>query len=142
MHTKALLTVAVALIGAAFSATAARASEATPDYPIAYTSNVTRDGVQAEALRARATGLIAEGERSLVIADAGPSKTRAQVKAETLEAIRVGAIGHGEQSDFPTAMQLQSARQAGLKALLASTRSCEWLLVSTCAPESKNPQGV
>jgi len=37
--------------------------------------------------------------------------------AETLEAIRVGAIARGEQSQFPTAMQLDNIRHAGLRAL-------------------------
>ena len=117
MHTKTLLTVAIALISAAFGATAARAGEVEPDYPVAYTSTLTRAEVKADALRARAAGHIAIGERSYVVADTGPGLTRAQVVAETLEAIRVGAVDRHEQTQLPTAIQLESIRQAGLRAV-------------------------
>ncbi len=117
MHTKTFIAVAIALIGATFGATAARAGEATYDYPVAFTSTLTRAEVQAEALRARAAGHVAMGEQSYVVADTGPSLTRAQVVAELREAIRLGAISDGERNVFPTAMQLESIRLAGLKAL-------------------------
>ena len=123
MHTKTLLTVAIALIGAAFGATAARAGEVEPDYPMAFTSTLSRAQVKADAVRARAVGHIAIGERSYVVADTGPGLTRAQVVAETLEAIRVGAIDHHEHNQFPTAMQLESIRQAGLRAVSMAVAS-------------------
>ena len=123
MHTKTLFTVVIALIGAAFGATAARAGEAEPDYPTAFTSTVSRAQVQADAVRARAVGHIAIGERSYVVADTGPGLTRAQVAAETLEAIRIGAIDHREHNQFATAMQLESIRQAGLRAVAMTVAS-------------------
>ena len=123
MHTKTFITVAIALIGAAFGATAAHAGETTPDYPIAFTSARTRAEVKAETLRARAAGHIASGERSHVVADTGPALTRVQVLAELHEAVRLGAISDGERSVVPTAMQLESIRQAGLKALTMTMAS-------------------
>ena len=123
MHTKTLLTVAIALIGAAFGATAARAGEVESDYPVAFTSALSRAQVKADAVRARAVGHIAIGERSYVVAVTGPGLTRAQVVAETLEAIRVGAIDHHEHNHFPTATQLASIRQAGLRAVAMTVAS-------------------
>lgn len=125
MHTKTLLTVAIALVGAAFSATAGTVSygEVTPDYPMAFTSTLTRAEVRTDALRARAAGHIAIGERSYVVAETGPGLTRAQVVAETLEAIRVGAIDHHEHTQVLTAMQLDSIRQAGLRAVAMTVAS-------------------
>ena len=123
MHTKTLFTVVIALIGAAFGATAARAGEVEPDYPMAFTSTLSRAQVKADAVRARAVGHIAISERSYVVADTGPGLTRAQVVAETLEAIRVGAIDHHEHNQFPTAMQLESIRQAGLRAVAMTVAS-------------------
>ena len=123
MHTKTLLTVAIALIGAAFGATAARAGEVEPDYPMAFTSTLSRAQVKADAVRARAVGHIAIGERSYVVAETGPGLTRAQVVAETLEAIRIGAIDHREHTQFATAMQLESIRQAGLRAVAMTVAS-------------------
>lgn len=117
MHTKTFITVAIALIGAAFGATAARAGEAMPDYPVSFTTTLTRAEVQAQALRAREAGHTAMGERSYVVASTGPALTRTQVVAELHEAIRLGLISVGEHSVIPTAMQLDSIRQAGLKAL-------------------------
>jgi hypothetical protein len=90
---------------------------------VALTSAVSRADVQAETLRARAAGLIAYGERNVVVADSGPALTRAQVKAETLEAIRVGAIDRHEHNVAPTAAQLDSIRMAGLKAALVTMAS-------------------
>ena len=123
MHTKTLLTVAIALIGAAFGATAARAGEVEPDYPMAFTSTLSRAQVKADAVRARALGHIAIGERSYVVAETGPALTRAQVVAETLEAIRVGAIDRHEHNQVATAMQLESIRQAGLRAVAMTVAS-------------------
>jgi Domain of unknown function (DUF4148) len=101
-----------------FGATAAFAGEATYDYPVSYSSTLTRAAVKADVLRARAAGLIAQGEHSVVIAETGPALTRAQVKAETLEAIRIG-----EHSVVPTAAQLDSIRLAGLKAVAMTMAS-------------------
>jgi hypothetical protein len=101
----------------------ALANETSLDYPVVYTSNVSRAEVQAEALRARAAGLIAQGELSVVIADTGPALTRAQVKAETLEAIRVGALSRHEQSVVPTTAQLDNIRMAGLRAVAITMAS-------------------
>ena len=123
MHSKTFIAVAITLIAATFGATAARAGEATPDYPVAYSSTLTRAEVQAEALRARAAGHIAIGERSYVVADTGTPLTRAQVLAELHEAVRLGAISDGERNVFPTAMQLESIRLAGLKALAMTMAS-------------------
>lgn len=120
MNTKTFITVAIALIGAV-AGTAASAGEATYDYPVAYTSTLTRAEVRAEAVRALAAGEVSTGEQSVVVAAAGMPLSRAQVRAETLEAIRIGAISRGEQNDFPTAAQLNSIRMAGERAVAMQT---------------------
>jgi hypothetical protein len=121
MNTKTLLTAAFAAISAIsmLGAGSAFANEGTYDDPVssASTSTLSRADVRAETVRARAAGLIASGERSIVIVDTGPTLTRAQVKAESLEAIRVGGISRHEQSVAPTAAQAESIRQAGLRAV-------------------------
>ncbi len=122
MNAKTLLAAAFATISA-LGAGSAFASEWTDEYPVAHTSTLSRADVQAEALRALAAGLIANGEQSIVIADAGPMLTRVQVRAETLEAIRVGAISRHEESVAPTAAQLESIRLAGLKAVVMTMAS-------------------
>jgi hypothetical protein len=116
MNTKTCIFAAFAIV-ATLSTASAFAGEASYDYPVVYPSVVSRADVSAEAVRARAAGLIAQGESSVVVADSGPALSRAQVKAETLEAIRVGAIGHREKDVAPTARQLESIRLAGVKAL-------------------------
>jgi Domain of unknown function (DUF4148) len=118
MNTKTFLAAAIATLGAfsTLGAGSAFASEATYDHPVPATSTTTRAEVQAETLRARAAGLISNGEQGIVVADTGPALSRAQVRAETLEAIRVGAIGRDEQGVVPTPTQLESIRLAGLKA--------------------------
>jgi hypothetical protein len=125
MNTKTFLAAAFATIGAiaTLGAGSAFAGEGTDAYPVAYTSTVTRAEVQAETLRARAAGLIANGEQSIVIAETGPMLSRAQVRAETLEAIRVGAISRQEQSAAPTAAQLESIRLTGQKAVAMTMAS-------------------
>jgi Domain of unknown function (DUF4148) len=125
MNTKTFFAAAFATIGAisTLGAGSAFASEGTYEYPVAYTSTLSRADVQAETLRARAAGLISNGEQSIVIADTGPALSRAQVRAETLEAIRVGAISRHEQSVAPTAAQLESIRMAGLKAVAMTMAS-------------------
>ncbi len=122
MNTKTLFAAAFAAI-ATLGATSALADGATYEFPTTTTSTVSRADVKAETLRARAVGRIAEGERSIVITDSGPSLTRAQVVAETLEAIRIGAISRHEQSVSPTAAQLESIRQAGLRAITMTMAS-------------------
>jgi hypothetical protein len=122
MNTKTFFFAAIAAI-TTLGAGSAFAGEATYDYPVTVTSTVSRESIQIEALRARAAGLIAQGEQSIVVADTGPALTRAQVKAETLEAIRVGAINRQEQSVTPTAAQLESIRQAGQKAVAMTMAS-------------------
>jgi Domain of unknown function (DUF4148) len=108
--------VALSAVASLISAAPALAGEATPDYPVAYTSTVSRAEVQQAALQARAAGLVASGERSVVNEPTGSTLTRAQVVAETREAIRVGAIAQGEASVVLTPAQLDSIQMAGLKA--------------------------
>jgi Domain of unknown function (DUF4148) len=122
MNTKTFVIAAFAVV-TTFGMSPAVAGEATYDYPVAQTSAVSRADVKAETVRARAAGLIAHGERNVVIADSGPALTRAQVKAETLEAIRVGAIDRHEHNIAPTAAQLDSIRMAGLKAAMLTMAS-------------------
>jgi hypothetical protein len=119
MNTKTFLAAAFVTLGAisTLGAGSAFANEGTYDDPVSSTSALHRAEVKAEALRARAAGLIASGERNIVIVDTGPALSRAQVNAETLEAIRVGAIGRREQSVAPTAAQAENIRRAGLKAV-------------------------
>lgn len=108
--------VTFAALSALIAALPATAGEATPDYPMAYTSTTTRAEVKQATLDARAAGLIASGERSVINEPTGSTLTRAQVVAETLEAIRIGAIAYGEASPVITPAQLDSIRMAGLKA--------------------------
>lgn len=122
MNTKTLFAAAFAAL-TALGAGSAFAGEATYDYPVVYTSTVSRADVKAQALQARAAGQIAQGELSVVVTDTGPALTRAQVKAETLEAIRVGAISRHEQSLAPSAAQLESIRMAGQKAVVMTMAS-------------------
>jgi Domain of unknown function (DUF4148) len=125
MNTKNFFAAAVAAIAAitTLGAGSAHANDAGFEYPVAVTSTVSRADVKAEALRARAAGLIAQGELSIVIADTGPSLTRAQVKAELAQALRIGAIDDGERSVTPTAAQLESIRLAGLRAVVMTMAS-------------------
>ncbi len=88
------------------------------DLPVSnFTSTLTRADVQADVLHARAAGLVAHGDKTVIATPVGMAKTRAQVRAETLEAIRLGAISQGEQSSFPTLLQLQRIEMAGQLAL-------------------------
>ena len=125
MNTKTFFASAVAVIAAltTLGAASAFAGEATYDYPVAYTSSLSRADVQAQTLQAIKAGLIEHGERSVVVADTGPALTRAQVKAETREALRIGAIERHEQSVAPTAAQLASIHMAGLKAVAMTMAS-------------------
>jgi Domain of unknown function (DUF4148) len=120
MNRKTLITVAIALIGAA-AGTVASACEASYDYPAAFTSTLSRADVRAETLRAIAAGEVQRGEQSVVIEAKGAPLSRAQVVAETLEAIRIGAIARGEHNVFPTEAQLDSIRMAGQRAVAMQT---------------------
>jgi Domain of unknown function (DUF4148) len=122
MNTKTFVIAAFAAV-TTLGISPAFAGEATYDYPVALTSAVSRADVQAETVRARAAGLIAYGERNVVVADSGPALSRAQVKAETREAIRVGAIDRHEHNVAPTAAQLDSIRMAGLRAAMVTMAS-------------------
>jgi hypothetical protein len=108
--------VTLSALASLITALPAFAGEATPDYPMAYTATVSRADVQQAALQARAAGLVASGERSVVNEPTGSTLTRAQVVAETLEAIRVGAVAYGEATVVITPAQLDSIHMAGLKA--------------------------
>ncbi len=116
MNTRSALAIAALGLFTTLAASPAFAGEATYEYPTAVTSSLTRADVQAQTVKARSAGLIAQGEQSVVVADTGPALSRAQVVAETLEAIRVGAIDRHERSVSPTAAQLDSIRLAGQKA--------------------------
>lgn len=122
MNTKPFIFAAAAALST-FNAPVAFAGEASYEYPTVLSSTLSRAEVQAQTLQARAAGLIAHGERNVVVADTGPALTRAQVKAETLEAIRVGAISRHEHDVLPTAAQLDSIRLAGLKAVAMTMAS-------------------
>ncbi len=108
--------VTLSAVASLISALPAYAGEATPDYPMAYTSTVSRADVQKVALQARAAGLVASGELSVVAEPTGSTLTRAQVVAETREAMRIGAIAYGEATVVITPAQLDSIHMAGLKA--------------------------
>lgn len=126
MYSKTLLTLAVALIGAASStvAFAGISGEATPDYPSAYTSQATRTAVREAAIAARAAGQIVVGDQDVVSASwADIGLTRAQVRAEAVEANRLGLIARGEHSIVPTTEQLARIQMAGLKALSMTVAS-------------------
>lgn len=113
MNTRTLVAALVATVVAVTLSTSALAADASPGYPQAYTSQVSRAQVQQATLAARAQGQLPHGEQSVVVGDFESMKTRAQVHAEAIEAIRVGAISHGELNAVPTAMQLDSIRMAG-----------------------------
>lgn len=125
MYAKTVFTFAVALIGAASSsfAFASTVGEATPDYPSAYSSSVSRSAVREATTLARAAGQIVAGEQSAVTEVNGPGLSRAQVRAETLEAIRLGLIGRGEHNVIPTDAQQSLVHMAGLKALSMTVAS-------------------
>jgi Domain of unknown function (DUF4148) len=86
-------------------------------------SQRSRAEVQAEAVaanRAR-TGTVTYGDSPLLDRlRATPSTlSRTQVRAEAIEARRLGLLGYGEadQPRLPTPAQLESIRQAGLRAI-------------------------
>jgi|OpeIllAssembly_1097287.scaffolds.fasta_scaffold02008_5 hypothetical protein len=113
---KTPLVTLIAAASAFVMALPASAQEATPDYPAAYTSSVSRDEVRDATSQARAAGQIVDGERSHVASASGMPLTRAQVVAELGEARRLGLVTEGEQVAVATEAQLQSITSAGLRA--------------------------
>ena len=65
-------------------------------------STVTREQVRQEMIDAYARGDRDFGERGYVVAEAQPSRSRAEVQAELREATRLGLVSVGE-SDAPVA---------------------------------------
>lgn len=121
MHTKTILTslAAFAFAACAGAATAASMGDADPGYPGQANGPVDMSNSTAKSQPRSGVTRIGAAQTQ------GEAKTRAQVKAETLEAIRVGAMNRGERFVFPTAQQLDSIEQAGLRALepaVAATR--------------------
>jgi hypothetical protein len=82
-------------------------------------STRSRADVRAEAIEATKAGL-SRGEAADV-PDLPPmtsTLSRAQVRAEAIEAARLGLISRGDRNARqPTAMELESIRQAGLRAV-------------------------
>lgn len=113
---KTTLVAIAAAASALVLALPASAQEATYEYPSAYTSTVTRAEVRADAIEARKAGLIANGERSVVVPEFGVPTTRAQVVAELREARRLGLVANGEQLAVASDAQLQAIKSAGLRA--------------------------
>lgn len=66
MYRKSLAIAALALFAAGASTAAGTTGEATPDYPKAYSSSLTRAQVRAETLEAIRLGVIARGEQSVL----------------------------------------------------------------------------
>jgi hypothetical protein len=111
--------VAIAAVATLASLPAQAQGEASYDHPTVFTSPVDRAEVKRQAAQAVSAGLVASGERSLVLEPTGSVLSRAQVVAETLEAIRIGAISRGERSVQPSAEQLELIRLAGQRAVAA-----------------------
>jgi hypothetical protein len=72
--------------------------------------------VRADAIRARAAGLIVDGERSAVAPSIGMPNQRAQVKAELHETRRLGLLANGEQTAVLSEAQRMAIHNAGLRA--------------------------
>ena len=119
MYAKTFITLAIAISAAA----SAVAADVTPDYPMAFSSTVSRADVRLATLQARAARQIGVGELTLATESGAAGLSRVQVRAETLEAIRLGLIGHGEQDVVPSAEQLERIRMAGQKALAMTMAS-------------------
>jgi predicted secreted protein len=118
MNSKLLTTatLAAAVASTLLLSLPARAQEATPDYPQAYSSTLSRAEVRASAIRARAAGLIVDGERSAVSPGIGMPAGRAQVQGELREARRLGLLADGEQTAVASDAQLAAIHNAGLRA--------------------------
>nr|WP_316640924.1 DUF4148 domain-containing protein [uncultured Roseateles sp.] len=107
MNAKTLITLAIALLGAA-SAFADHHDD----------SGLSRADVSTALAQARISGELHHGDREINILPAGTTlKTRAQVQAETAEALRLNVVSRSEANIFPTDAQLHAVRVAGLKAL-------------------------
>jgi hypothetical protein len=115
--TKRFASILLPVAFASLASTAAFAQEATPDYPQAVTSSVSRAEIRAQAIAARDAGLVAIGEigqRHVQPQAAGADRVR--VQAELGEARRLGLIVDGERSAEATQAQLESVRAAGDRA--------------------------
>jgi hypothetical protein len=110
---KTLIAAALALTGAS----AAFAQEAMQDSPSQYPATLSRVEVRQVTLPSARVEVVQYGEATQFALPTGAEFSRAQARAETLEAMRLGAIGLHERNEFPTVAQLESIRQAGLKAV-------------------------
>ncbi len=121
-YTHRLITTAVLM---ALSSLAA-AQEGVPDYTwVTASSTRSRAEVQAETLAALRRGSLPRTDESfpLVTVPSGSSLTRAQVRAETMAALRLGLIPvHDGHTRLPTAAENEQVRQAGQRALEASSQ--------------------
>lgn len=113
MYTKTLVTLAIALLGAA----SAFAGEATWVHPVKPSSSLSRDAVKQDTLAALKAGDVARGEVLSVLAVSTPGLSRVQVRAEAREALRLGLNSRGEHNVFPNVEQLQRIQMAGQQAL-------------------------
>jgi hypothetical protein len=117
-----LITVAL-LTGAATTAMA----DGVPDYGwFAAPSTKSRAEVRAELLEAVRSGTLPKSGDTYtpgIDAAAGSTLTRAQVRAEAVEAMRLGLNANGDREHRqPTPAQLESIRQAGLRAITTDSR--------------------
>ncbi len=124
MNTKSLI-LALATFAAAGGAFA---QEATPDtWSHDAKSVATRAEVHGQAVAALTAGRVQNGEVSQFFEApraATPALTRTQVRAEAVEALRLGVFRSGEAvTRVPTASDLASIREAGLKAVQVRTAS-------------------
>lgn len=119
-----LITVAL-LTGVATTATADRG----PDYSwISTPSTKSRAEVRAELLEAVRSGTLPQARDAYtpdIAAAPGSTLTRAQVRAEAVEAMRLGLLAPGardREHRQPTLAELESIRQAGLRAIAIDHR--------------------
>lgn len=79
-------------------------------------TSLSRAEVRGQAVAARASGLIANGEIQPVQTEQGIGKTRAQVRAEYVAARRLGLVASGEIHPVATPEQAEQIRMAGVRA--------------------------
>ena len=112
---------AVALaVASLFASPASHAQEATPDTWMSLSRSVaSRADVRNERRAAQASGAIAHGEAADHDFTRGLRSmlTREQVAAEATQACRLGLTAGGEVQRFPTANDIESIRQAGVRAI-------------------------
>jgi hypothetical protein len=87
-------------------------------------SQRSRADVHAEAVAANKAGTLAYGDGPLLnrLLWAPSTPARAQVQAEAIEARRLGLMAYGEaEARVPTPAELESVRQAGLRAIGVAT---------------------